>query len=142
MQDFPEQLVDWVKFARIRTELGADFVRILSYFKEDGEKSVAKIEEAMHTRDAAGLVRPAHTMKSEARQFGAVPLGDLAEMIEHAGRRALESRLFPDQLIPQVAQLRPMYLQTMALFDREINPLVPRRPTFGRAATNQQFGRL
>jgi HPt (histidine-containing phosphotransfer) domain-containing protein len=142
MDEAPGNLVDWVKFARMRTELGADFIRILGYFQEDGEKSVARIEDAMHRRDAAGFVLPAHTMKTEARQFGAYMLGDLAEEIEHSGRRALESRLFPDQILPQVARLRPMYVQTMALFQRETNPLVPRRPTFGRAASNQEFGRL
>ena len=143
MDDASETLVDWAEFARMRTVLGADFIRILGYFREDGEKSVAKIEQAMHNRDTAGLVIPAHTMKSEARQFGAAPLGDLAEEIEHAGRRALESRLFPDQILPQVAQLRPLYLRTMALFEQETNPLVARGPNGGgRAPSNQEFGRL
>ena len=135
-------VVDWAEFARIRAELGGDFVRILGYFREDGEKSVARIEEAMHRRDAAALVIPAHTMKTEARQFGAVPLGDLAEEIEDAARRGVESRFFPDQILPFVAQLRPLYEETMALFERETNPLVARRAAADRAASNQEFGRL
>jgi histidine phosphotransfer protein HptB len=116
-------LVDWDVFVRARTELGAGFARILSYFREDGEKAVAKIEEAMHARNASGLVLPAHTMKSEARQFGADPLGALAEEIEFAARRALEGRFFPDELTPQVARLRPLYIKTMAMLDAEANPL-------------------
>jgi HPt (histidine-containing phosphotransfer) domain-containing protein len=135
-------LVDWAKFARMRTELGADFIRILGYFREDGEKSVARIEQAMHRGDAAALVIPAHTMKTEARQFGAEQLGDLAEEIEFAGRRALESRLFPDNLLPQVAKLRPLYIETMALFEEETNPLVARRRAVDRTASNQEFGRI
>ena len=135
-------LVDWAKFVRMRTELGADFIRILGYFREDGEKSVGRIEEAMHRRDAAALVIPAHTMKTEARQFGAEPLGALAEEIEFAGRRAVESRLFPDHVLPQVARLRPLYAETMSLFEQETNPLVARRPTADRTAANQEFGRL
>ncbi len=142
MEDSPEALVDWAKFARMRAELGADFIRILGYFREDGEKSVGRIEEAMHRRDAAALVIPAHTLKTEARQFGALPLGDLAEEIEFAGRRALESRLFPDQILPQVARLKPIYLRTMDLFEQETNPLVARRSSQDRAASNQQFGGL
>ena len=66
-------LVDWTAFSKARAELGAGFVRILGYFREDGEKSIAKIEDAMHRRDATGLVIPAHTLKTEARQFGAAP---------------------------------------------------------------------
>ena len=142
MDEAGESVVDWAKFARMRAELGGDFIRILGYFREDGEKAVARIEAAMHRRDAAALVIPAHTMKSEARQFGADPLGDLAEEIEHAGRRALESRLFPDQILPQVARLRPLYVETMALFEQETNPLVARRPHADRGASNQEFGRI
>ena len=37
MDEASGNLVDWVKFARMRTELGADFIRILGYFQEDGE---------------------------------------------------------------------------------------------------------
>ena len=142
MEDAPEALIDWAKFARMRTQLGADFIRILGYFREDGEKSVDKIVDAMHRRDATALVIPAHTLKTEARQFGAVPLGELAEEIEFAGRRAVESRLFPDQILPQVAQLRPIYEQTMALFEQETNPLVARGLGGSRAPSNQEFGRL
>ena len=142
MEDAPEALVDWAKFARMRTQLGGDFIRILGYFREDGEKSVDRIVEAMHRRDATALVIPAHTLKTEARQFGAAPLGDLAEEIELAGRRAVESRLFPDQILPQVAQLKSLYARTMDLFEQETNPLVARRNAADRSASNQQFGRL
>src|SRR3954469_3119807 len=119
-------LVDWDVFVRARSELGAGFARILSYFREDGEKAVAKIEEAMHARNASGLVLPAHTMKSEARQFGADPLGALAEEIELGARRAIEGRFFPDELTPQVARLRPLYVETMAQLEDEANPLCRR----------------
>ena len=136
-------IVDWAVFSRTRTELGPGFVRILGYFREDGEKSVARIEDAMQRRDSTGLVIPAHTLKSEARQFGAEPLGELAEEIEFAARRAVESRIFPDELIPHVARLRTLYQRTMELFDKEINPLAQRRPAFGRAGpSNQDFGRI
>lgn len=137
-----DALVDWAVFTRMRTELGASFVRILGYFKEDGEKAVARIEEAMHGQDAAGLVLPSHTLKAEARQFGAEPVALLAEEIEDAGRRAVEAGFFPDHILPQVAQLRPLYLKTIAQLEAETNPLATRRPAFGRAPSNQEFGRL
>ena len=142
MDQQSDAVVNWRIFTRTRTELGPGFVRILGYFREDGEKSIAKIEDAMHRRDAAALVVPAHTLKSEARQFGAEPLGELAEEIEFTARRSVEARMFPDELVPQVAKLRPLYLQTLELFEKEANPLAQRRPVFGRAGGNQQFGRL
>lgn len=143
MIDGSAAIVDWSMFSRTRTQLGAEFVRILGYFREDGEKSVTRIEDAMQRRDTTALVIPAHTLKSEARQFGAEPLGEIAEEIEFASRRAIEMRAFPDDLIPTVARLRPLYNQTMELFDKETNPLVERRANgFGRAAASQSFGRL
>ena len=135
-------IIDWALFGEARKELGPNFIRILGYFREDGEKAVGRIEDAMHRRDAAAMVLPSHTMKSEARQFGAEELGAVAEEIEFAARRAVENGLFPDHLVPQVARLRPLYDETMELFERETNPLVERRPAASRAASNQEFGRI
>jgi HPt (histidine-containing phosphotransfer) domain-containing protein len=132
-------IVDWSVFSRTRAELGAGFVRILGYFREDGEKAIARLEDAMQRRDAAGLISPAHTLKSEARQFGAEPLGELAEEIEFTARRSVEQRMFPDELVPQVSKLRPLYTKTMQLFDGETNPLAQRRSGFGRAGLHN-FG--
>jgi HPt (histidine-containing phosphotransfer) domain-containing protein len=138
-----EAIVDWGVFSRARTELGSGFVRILGYFREDGEKSVLRIEDAMHRRDAAGLIIPAHTLKTEARQFGAEPLGALAEEIEFSGRRSMEARMFPDDLIPSVAKLRVLYAKTLELFEKEANPLATRRPSAEKSAVgNQDFGRI
>ena len=40
-------VVDWAHFEKARAELGPGFIRILSYFREDGIKSVSAIEQAM-----------------------------------------------------------------------------------------------
>lgn len=136
----PELLVDWTVFNRARAELGPEFVRILGYFREDGAKSLDAIEAAMRAKSAAALVRPSHTLKGESRQFGADPLGDIAEIIEVTARRCVELQTGPDELIPEVVKLRPLFEQTLDLFDRETNPLVQRRPAggFGRRVV---FGR-
>ncbi|MGV1681972.1 Hpt domain-containing protein [Sphingopyxis sp. NJF-3] len=129
-----EILVDWDEFRATRAQLGAAFVRILGYFREDGTKSVAVIEEAMRARDARGLVMPAHTLKSEARQFGAEKLGELAEDIEMFARRCVESQVSPEEYLPRVVELRPLFEKTLAALEREANPLVQRRPaSFGSA---------
>ena len=82
MDDEARDIVDWVHFEKSRAELGPGFIRILSYFREDGAKSVAQIEQAMREQNTAALVIPAHTLKGEARQFGAEPLAAIAELIE------------------------------------------------------------
>ena len=129
-----DDIIDWSTFSSVRVELGANFVRILGYFREDGEKSVTRIEAAMHARDTASLVLPAHTMKSEARQFGAAPLAMLAEEIENSARHGIEIQMFPDEILPQVARLRPLYERTMALLDERANPVMRRAVGFGRRA--------
>ena len=126
------ELVERDVFARARAELGAAFVRILGYFREDGTKAVSAIEQAIRERSAAGLVLPAHTLKGEARQFGAEPLALLAEEIETTARRCVEMRETPDELIERVVELRPLFDSTLRLFDREVSPLVDRRPAFGK----------
>src|SRR3546814_1824686 len=51
-----EILVDWEEFRATRGQLGAAFVRILGYFREDGTKSVAARSEE-HTSELQSLMR-------------------------------------------------------------------------------------
>jgi histidine phosphotransfer protein HptB len=142
-------IVDWVHFEKSRAELGPGFIRILSYFREDGAKSVAQIEQAMRDQNTTALVIPAHTIKGEARQLGAEPIATIAELIETTARLCIETHRFPDELVANVVELRKLFEQTVALFDKATNPLVSRGPSgpvgpggFGRKASNQGFGRI
>ena len=128
----PKTIVDLGVLSQAREELGAGFVRMLTYFREDGRKSVLAIEEAMRGGNAAALVLPAHTLKGESLQFGAQPLAELAEKIEMVARRCVEHHETPTELLGDVVRLKPLFEATLAIFDRESNPLVDRRPVFGR----------
>jgi HPt (histidine-containing phosphotransfer) domain-containing protein len=145
LDDEPSDIVDWAHFEKSRAELGPGFIRILSYFKEDGVKSIAQIETAMRDQNTTALVLPAHTLKGEARQLGAEPLAKIAELIESTARFCVETHRFPDEIVPEVVELRRLFDQTIALFEKETNPLVTRaapRAGFGRKVTNQGFGRI
>lgn len=138
------ELVNWSEFSRTRGELGAAFLRILGYFREDGAKSISAVEDAFRARSAADVIRPAHTLKGESAQFGAYRLSAMAEEIEMVARRCVEMHESPDELIEVVVALRPCFTETMALLDRDANPLVARRPAgFGRRveAPAPTFGR-
>ena len=137
-------IIDWAHFERSRAELGPGFIRILGYFKEDGVKSIAQIEQAMRDENTAALVLPAHTLKGESRQLGAEPLAEIAELIESTARFCIESHRFCDELVPTVVELRRLFERTVAAFDKETNPVMTRNPSggFGRKASNQGFGRL
>lgn len=141
-----QDIVDWAHFERSRTELGPGFIRILGYFREDGAKSIAQIEQAMRDQDTAALVIPAHTLKGESRQLGAEPIAKVAELIESTARFCIESHRFPDELVKDVVELRRLFERTVEQFDKATNPLMTRaRPGaagFGRKASNQDFGRI
>lgn len=128
------QLIDTAKLAALRQELGSSFGRVLSYFREDGAKSIAAIEEAARARSAVALVRPAHTLKGDSLQFGAVALGRVAERIEMAARRAVEDRDFPTEMIAEVVKLRPLFDQIATALARETSAgaTIRRAVGFGR----------
>jgi HPt (histidine-containing phosphotransfer) domain-containing protein len=144
LADEARDVVDWAHFEKSRAELGPAFIRILSYFKEDGVKSVQQIEQAMHEQNTIALVIPSHTLKGEARQLGAEPVAKLAELIESTARLCVETHRFPDELVPQVVELRKLFNETVEQFEKATNPLVQRTaPTgFGRKVSNQGFGRI
>ena len=138
-------IVDWAFFEKSRAELGPAFIRILNYFKEDGTKSITQIEQAMREENTAALVLPAHSLKGESRQLGAEPIAKIAELIESTARLCVETHRFPDELVPQVVELRRVFGETVEQFDKATNPLVSRSPApggFGRKVTNQGFGRI
>ena len=142
--DEARDIIDWAYFEKHRTELGPGFIKILTYFKEDGTKSIAQIEQAMHDQNTAALVLPAHTLKGESRQLGAEPIAKIAELIETTARLCVETHRFPDELIPQVVELRKLFTQTVEQFDKATNPLMTRNGSggFGKKVTNQGFGRI
>ena len=147
MSDDGSDIVDWAHFEKCRTEMGPGFIRILGYFREDGAKSLAQIEQAMREQNTTGLVMPAHTLKGESRQLGAEPLATVAELIETTARLCIETRRFPDELVKDVVHLRRLFEDTVQQFDKATNPLLTRAAPisggFGRrVANNQGFGRI
>ena len=143
-RDDGDGIIDWAHFEKSRGELGPGFIRILGYYREDGAKSVAQIEQAMREQDTVALVMPAHTLKGESQQFGANPLAEVAERIEDVARSCVETHRFPDELVADVVELRRMFNVTVDLFDKATNPLMTRTQSagFGRRPSNQEFGRI
>ncbi len=127
MQQPETPVIDWPTFGEARALFGANFARILGYFREDGTKAVAAIEDAMRSAKAGAMVGPAETLKTSAFELGAQTLGALAEYIEFAARDCLECHQSPSPLLEQVIQLRPLLDRTLEQLDRESNPLMNRR---------------
>jgi hypothetical protein len=133
-------VVNWTTFSQTRALIGADFSKILGYYRDDAAKCVVAVEQAYRLRDAVSMVRPAHTLKGDSLQFGGEAIGRLAELIEHSARRCVEEHSAPDSLDDEILRLRPLLVETLALFERElakttaVTPATVRRPGFGRKA--------
>ena len=97
---------------------------MLGYLREDGERSVAAIEEGMRAGDAAALVKPACVLKDGAYDFGAERLGEAAETIEVVARHCVETRDTPDEALPVAAKLRPLFAETIAALEAASSPLL------------------
>ena len=98
------------------------------------------------SENTTALVLPAHTIKGESRQLGAEPLAKIAELIESTARLCVETHRFPDELVPEVVELRRLFNETVEQFDKATNPLLTRAAPaaggFGRKVNNQGFGRI
>jgi len=57
---------------------------------------------------------------NDTEQLVKEALGKLAEHIEHNARRCVEQQSAPDSLDAEILQLRPLLIETLAQFEREL----------------------
>lgn len=112
------ELIDWRDYEQTRTALGQHFGRCMGYFRADGAQALIEIQAGIRALNAAKLVLPAHRIKGDALHFGAVALGRLAAEIEYGARDCLEQRQQPLDLVAAVSRLRPLFVATLAEFER------------------------
>lgn len=137
-------LVSEPELDEVRHHLGPGLARILGYFRDDGARAIIAIEEALARRDATAMVRPAHTLKAEARQFGGLRLGDIAETIEKTARRCVEEHSEPAAVAVEVAMLRASFIETLTVLDKIAEHAMPPRPYNqrpGASPAQKLFGR-
>jgi HPt (histidine-containing phosphotransfer) domain-containing protein len=64
-----------------------DFVdELVDTYLEDGQQQVAALRDAIAAGDTSALVRPAHSMKSNSLNVGAMDLGGLCRELEERAR--------------------------------------------------------
>jgi HPt (histidine-containing phosphotransfer) domain-containing protein len=136
-----DDVVNWAAFAQTRAVIGNEFGRLLTYYREDAAKCIVAVEQAFIARDAVAMVRPAHTLKGDSLQFGAEAIGRLAEKIEQAARQCVEEHSAPDDLGADVPRLRPLLIETLRLFEREVAADAARAARRAPMAAVGGFGR-
>ena len=143
MTDDRADIVDWALFEKNRAELGPGFIKIISYFREDGAKSVAQIEQAMREENTVGLVFRPTPSRASLRQLGAEPLAKIADSSNSPRACAWKPSASPTSSCRKSSRCAACS-QTVALFDKATNPLVTCAAPggFGRRVANQDFGRI
>ncbi len=86
-----EAVIDRVAFDSLKDSVGADYIaEVVNAFTEEVPQLLAQLHRAFLANDAETFRRAAHSIKSNAATFGAMPLSALARELEYAAR---ENRL-------------------------------------------------
>jgi HPt (histidine-containing phosphotransfer) domain-containing protein len=82
--------IDPAIFAELRDTAGEDFVSELltTFADEEAPQMLTELRDALAAGSAERFRRAAHSLKSNAMTFGAVPLGELARTLELGGMPA------------------------------------------------------
>ena len=96
--------------------LGSKLSTVLGYYLEDAESYINHIDDALKNHSYADAVRPAHTLKSSSRQFGAIYLADLAANMEKEAQVPEDEAALSAMVAPMrsaLEDLKPFYQSVM-----------------------------
>jgi histidine phosphotransfer protein HptB len=87
--------IDPAIFAELKDTAGSDFVSdlVATFADEEAPQMLAELRNALAAGSAERFRRAAHSLKSNAMTFGAVPLGELARALELGGLPASDAPL-------------------------------------------------
>jgi histidine phosphotransfer protein HptB len=78
-----QPLIDPAVFNELKDTAGAEFVvELVDTFLEEAPGLLAEMQQALASGDLPALKRAAHSLKSNASTFGALPLAALARAVE------------------------------------------------------------
>ena len=81
-------VLDTEVIEELRSIMGDEYRSLIRMFFEDAPQHVQKLQAALAANDVAGLVAPAHTLKSSSANLGAMALSAVARRIEQGARTA------------------------------------------------------
>lgn len=87
--------IDPATFAELQETAGADFVSdlVATFVDEEAPQMLAELRAARAEGAAERFRRAAHSLKSNANTFGALPLGEMARALELGGLPADDAPL-------------------------------------------------
>ena len=114
-------LIDADILAEARTAMPAKFAAICRYFIDDTESYLGALRAAVAEKSVQKLVIPAHSIKSSARQMGALRLGEIASELESLATGAVGQEAAADfaRIARLVGTLAEVFGATRPLLERE-----------------------
>jgi len=83
--------IDQTVLDELRDSAGAEFAAELAQtFAEDAPSMLATLRQSRSAGDAVAFRRAAHSLKSNAKTFGALSLAELARVLEHGELATVE----------------------------------------------------
>jgi histidine phosphotransfer protein HptB len=83
-------VLDPARLESLRKDLGEDgALEVAQVFFREGPKRLEELSKSLAARDRATLERAAHSLKSNARLFGATELGERCAELEAASRATI-----------------------------------------------------
>lgn len=114
--DRQTEIVNTVLLDEARAILKDKFDFLLGCYIDDVGNYIREIQDAVASKNAEGIVRPAHTIKSTSKRMGALCLSDIAKDIEHAARDASnnnDSKLWVEgAIIRDIREMTHVFEQT------------------------------
>ena len=92
----PDDAIDLSTFNELQASAGAEFVtELVGTFFEEAPQMLAELRSAQAAGATERFRRAAHSLKSNANTFGALPLGVLARGLELGGLDAIRADATP-----------------------------------------------
>lgn len=105
-------LLDHGALEEVRGVMKDKFPEVLSYFLEDSAMYVQQIVEGFVAGKAEAVVLPAHTLKSSAKQMGAMRLWDCSQILEATVREIVKGTGDLGQIAPMISQIQTVFQET------------------------------
>lgn len=96
-------VIDETALSSMQSLLGEHFESTLLFCHSEFDRLHQELSEHFDS-DLETAVRNAHSLKSNAAQFGAVSLAEIAKQIEHllADNKSTQARVYLEQLAPHI----------------------------------------
>ena len=98
-------LVDMQYVEQGRDLMGEAYEQMVAFLMEDAAAHVKSMCEALESNNFSEVAQPAHTMKSSAKQLGAVQLSELSKRIEACAKQVDEMPSLQEELVKDIVAL-------------------------------------